>query len=119
MQEEIERCLAKLKTLEPGTEAYSAVLGNLWSLYNLIPERGKKESVEVPSDGAEAQPEPVPEKPEKPKRDPLEIRGAIAQARLRGVDTAKVIRSFGVDNFRDIPAERYDELIAALEKGGD
>lgn len=117
MQEEINRCLEKLKTLEPGTDAYSSVLGNLWSLYNLLPEAKGKEPK---TSNTAPKPETPPEtQPEKPKRDPLEIRGAIAQARVRGVDTSKVIRSFGVDNFRDIPAERYDEVLAALEKGGD
>lgn len=44
-----------------------------------------------------------------------EVRGALAAARRKGTNVTAIIQSFGVDNFKDIPKEKYPEILQKLE----
>lgn len=178
MEQEIQRLIEKLHTLEPGTEEYSKILGDLWSLAHMAkqikdvvaplpftqsamptnsekPEprvlekvleaenQGGTVSLEeiVPIEAAptdedltkgepaaeEATPEEAPaEAPKKtrgkkteteqPKLEAAFVRGELAKARRKGVNVTEIVTSFGVDNFKDIPAERYPEILEKLKE---
>ena len=44
-----------------------------------------------------------------------EVRAALVDARGKGADIKAVMTQFGVNNFQEIPAARYAELMAVLE----
>lgn len=63
--------------------------------------------------------EPEPEKPEtgddeEPAFKMEEVRAALAKARGRGVNVSEIIRSFGADNFQQIPKNQYGAIMAKL-----
>ena len=61
------------------------------------------------------EPEPDPEGPGYKMED---VRGALAAARRKGVNVAKLIQSFGVDNFALIDKSKYPEIMQKLAKEG-
>lgn len=177
MEQEIQRLIEKLHTLEPGTEEYRGILTDLDLLIrtrsylkfdlefftpgersvcnSTKPEprvlekvleaenQGGTVSLEeiVPIEAAptdedltkgepaveEAAPEETPaEAPKKtrgkkteteqPKLEAAFVRGELAKARRKGVNVTEIVTSFGVDNFKDIPAERYPEILEKLKE---
>lgn len=119
---------------EMGTEEFSRLLdvaGRLgWMAYSeeTIPrdvETTVPDEVQNTSEPAEiapdkVQPEPVePEKSETVENDEPafkmeEVRAALAKARGRGVNVSEIIRSFGADNFQQIPKNQYGAIMAKL-----
>ena len=119
---------------EMGTEEFSRLLdvaGRMgWMAYSVetIPrdvETTVPDEVQNTSEPAEiapdkVQPEPVePEKSETVENDEPafkmeEVRAALAKARGRGVNVSEIIRSFGADNFQQIPKNQYGAIMAKL-----
>ena len=119
---------------EMGTEEFSRLLdvaGRMgWMAYSeeTIPrdvETTVPDEVQNTSEPAEiapdkVQPEPVePEKSETVENDEPafkmeEVRAALAKARGRGVNVSEIIRSFGADNFQQIPKNQYGAIMAKL-----
>lgn len=67
--------------------------------------------------GSPVEPEPDPD-PEGPGYKMEDVRGALAAARRKGVNVAKLIQSFGVDNFALIDKSKYPEIMQKLAKEG-
>ena len=112
-----------------GTEEFIRLLGAAHQLgWMAYPEET------IPRDAGtiapdEVQPEPVKPEPEKPEpekpetgddEEPAfkmeEVRGALSKARARGVNVSEIIRSFGAENFQQIPKNQYGAIMAKLEK---
>ena len=72
----------------------------------------------VPFTAAEF-PEDVPEepKPEAKTYDPAEVRKALVDAKAKGANVKELMQKIaGADNFAGVPAGKYAELMAAIEK---
>ena len=91
------------------------------------PDYPEEENAEVegPDNSKEADPateaDPVPETetaPEKPdvKYEKSQVREALANARLRGLDVAKLIHGVGASSLSGVDPARYGELMDALAK---
>lgn len=65
--------------------------------------------------GDPVEPDPDPEGPGYKMED---VRGALAAARRKGVNVAKLIQSFGVDNFALIDKSKYPEIMQKLAEEG-
>lgn len=60
---------------------------------------------------------PAPEEKDKATPDKVTVRAALAQARNeKGVDVGKLLASIGYDSFPAVPAEKYADLMDALNK---
>ena len=75
-------------------------------------------AVEEPA--PEQEPEPIPFK-EEPKPEPVkvkkeDVRKLLAAKKREGKDVSGVIRSFGVEMFKEIPEESYPELLKKVEE---
>lgn len=114
---------------EMGTEEFSRLLdvaGRLgWMsqpdpMPDNVPEGVQPEPVTPEIVSEQVQPEPVePERPEtgadeEPTFKMEEVRAALAKARGRGVNVSEIIRSFGADNFQQIPKNQYGAIMAKL-----
>lgn len=122
---------------EMGTEEFSRLLdvaGQLgWMsqpdpMPDNVPEGVQPEPVapEIVSEVVQPEPveaaEPVKPEPERPEtgadEEPAfkmeEVRAALAKARGRGVNVSEIIRSFGADNFQQIPKNQYGAIMAKL-----
>lgn len=118
---------------EMGTEEFSRLLdvaGRMgWMAYSeetiprdvetTVPDevQNTSEPAEIVPD--EVQPESEPERPEtgadeEPAFKMEEVRAALAKARGRGVNVSEIIRSFGADNFQQIPKNQYGAIMAKL-----
>lgn len=118
---------------EMGTEEFSRLLdvaGRMgWMAYSeetiprdvetTVPDevQNTSEPAEIVPD--EVQPESEPERPEtgadeEPAFKMEEVRAALAKARGRGVNVSEIIRSFGADNFQQIPKNQYGTIMAKL-----
>ena len=107
-----------------GTEEFIRLLGAARQLgWMAYPEET------IPRDAGtiapdEVQPEPENPEPENPEtgddEEPAfkmeEVRGALSKARARGVNVSEIIRSFGAENFQQIPKNQYGAIMAKLEK---
>lgn len=83
---------------------------------------------DAPVDAAEenatapaSEPERESQKMEEPKPDPAalpkkaDVRLALGKARTeRGINVTAILQGMGVDNFNDLPADRYPELLEKL-----
>ena len=83
---------------------------------------------DAPVDAAEenvtdpaSEPKQESPKPEEPKPDPAtlpkkaDVRLALGKARTeRGINVTAILQGMGVDNFNDLPADRYPELLEKL-----
>ena len=74
----------------------------------IVPEQVQPEPDEV------AEPEPETCDDEEPAFKMEEVRAALAKARGRGVNVSEIIRSFGADNFQQIPKNQYGAIMAKL-----
>lgn len=107
---------------EMGTEEFTRLLGAAHQLgWMAYPEETIPRDAEtiVPD---EVQPEPEPETETEPEtgddEEPAfkmeEVRAALAKARGRGVNVSEIIRSFGAENFQQIPKNQYGAIMAKL-----
>jgi hypothetical protein len=86
-------------------------------------EENRPEEKAPEADAAEAtaeKPEPTqtpdpPKTANTPEYTMVDVRKKLLAARAKGVNVSTIVRSFGVENFQDIDATRYPEVIAALE----
>lgn len=121
---------------EMGTEEFSRLLdvaGRMgWMsqpepmpVPEIVPEEVQPEPVkpEIVPEQVQSEPdevvEPEPERPEtgsdeEPAFKMEEVRAALAKARGRGVNVSEIIRSFGADNFQQIPKNQYGAIMAKL-----
>lgn len=74
----------------------------------IVPEQVQPETDEV------VEPEPETCADEEPAFKMEEVRAALAKARGRGVNVSEIIRSFGADNFQQIPKNQYGAIMAKL-----
>ena len=58
--------------------------------------------------------EPEPKK-EEAVINPADVRKALVDAKGRGVDVKQILGSMGAENFRELSADRYGELLDLLE----
>lgn len=104
---------------EMGTEEFSRLLdvaGRMgWMsqpepmpVPEIVPEQVQPETDEV------VEPEPETCDDEEPAFKMEEVRAALAKARGRGVNVSEIIRSFGADNFQQIPKNQYGAIMAKL-----
>ena len=71
------------------------------------------------AENAKTDPEPEPEtgkSAEELKAFRIETREALAEAKLKGVNIADIIKKFGVNKFSSVPDDRLPELRADLNK---
>lgn len=115
---------------EMGTEEFSRLLdvaGQLgWMsqpdpmpVPEIVPEEVQNTTAPAEIVPDEVQPESEPERPEtgadeEPAFKMEEVRAALAKARGRGVNVSEIIRSFGADNFQQIPKNQYGAIMAKL-----
>lgn len=86
------------------------------------PVDATEENVTAPASEPEQEsPKPEEPKPEEPKPDPAtlpkkaDVRLALGKARTeRGINVTAIMQGMGVDNFNDLPADRYPELLEKL-----
>ena len=146
IQTEMSRCLERMSTLTPGSEDYQSVLGSLSSLAFLrqqqqladivIPGRDDSDDEQPgtteaePDTTAEAQdeqsaPEPEPEpkaetepdpEKEQPKYEKAQVREALANARLKGLNVANLIHEVGANSLSGVDPSRYGEMMDNLAK---
>lgn len=74
----------------------------------IVSEQVQPETDEV------VEPEPETCDDEEPAFKMEEVRAALAKARGRGVNVSEIIRSFGADNFQQIPKNQYGAIMAKL-----
>lgn len=172
MEQEIARLIERLHGLEPGSDEYTRVLSDLWSivqvrnelrerplpegilpkpeLLEMMPDPKPKDTASLKDDGtwtpgggsvddSESVPKQENGKPsleeivpiessreqsseqsagDQPKLEATFVRGELAKARRRGVNVTEIVASFGVDNFKEIPADRYAEILEKLKEAG-
>lgn len=115
---------------EMGTEEFSRLLdvaGRMgWMsqpepmpVPEIVPEEVQNTTAPAEIVPDEVQPESEPERPEtgadeEPAFKMEEVRAALAKARGRGVNVSEIIRSFGADNFQQIPKNQYGAIMAKL-----
>lgn len=115
---------------EMGTEEFSRLLdvaGRMgWMsqpepmpVPEIVPEEVQNTTAPAEIVPDEVQPESEPERPEtgadeEPTFKMEEVRAALAKARGRGVNVSEIIRSFGADNFQQIPKNQYGAIMAKL-----
>ena len=91
-----------------------------------VEKKAKKEKPPVKQEPVQAQaPDPGPEelplaeeepvKEEKPPIKKEDVRKILAAKKREGKDVSAVIRSFGVEMFKEIPDEKYAELLEKVE----
>lgn len=115
-------------TLEKALEAENQ--GGMVSLEEIVPIEAAPAD-EDPAKGEPAAAEPSAEETtvespkktrggkaetEQPKLEASFVRGELAKARRKGVNVTEIVTSFGVDNFKDIPPERYPEILEKLKE---
>ena len=86
-------------TMEPKTDAPTE------------PKPVEPAETETPETVENAEPEKTSDSKPAPKME--EVRGALAKARLKGLNVPAFLKEFGVDNFTKLPESKYAE---ALEK---
>lgn len=113
---------------EMGTEEFSRLLDVAGQMGWMsqpdpmpVPEEVQPEPVtpEIVSEQVQPESEPEPDRPEtgddeEPAFKMEEVRAALAKARGRGVNVSEIIRSFGADNFQQIPKNQYGAIMAKL-----
>lgn len=121
-QERAFKQISLTEGCEMGTEEFTRLLGAAHQLgWMAYPEETIPRDAEtiVPD---EVQPEPVKPETEKPETvendEPQfkmeDVRGALAKARGRGINVSEIIRSFGAENFQQIPKNQYGAIMAKL-----
>lgn len=139
IQTEMARCLERMSTLTPGSEDYQSVLGSLSSLaflryqgqlddivipgqYDIADEQpdtadvGPHDTaVEAPDEQPAPEPAPEPET-DQPKYEKAQVREALANARLKGLNVANLIHEVGANSLSGVDPARYGELMDNLAK---
>lgn len=130
LETEQERCLAQLAELTPGSEEHSRLLYGLhslsdWLKYDFlcadegegVPEHVIAPTPEpitpAPAEPADSEPAPTTGEPQMKKED---VRAALAEARMKGVDVSKLIADVGAANLSSVDSADYPKLMDALAK---
>ena len=123
LETEQERCLEKLAELEPGAQEYANCLYDLqhlndWLRYGF----GEEEPAPVPVEPVASAPVPAPADSEpaptsaEPGMKKEDVRAALAEARMKGVDVSKLIGDVGAANLSGVDPADYPKLMDALAK---
>ena len=139
IQTEMARCLERMSTLTPGSEDYQSVLGSLSNLAFLRQQQQLADivipgqydtadelpdtadvgphdtAVEAPDEQPAPEPAPEPET-EQPKYEKAQVREALANARLKGLNVASLIHEVGANSLSGVDPARYGELMDNLAK---
>ena len=67
------------------------------------------EAPDFPAETEEKKPEPAP-----PTLSASDVRKLLVEARGRGANVKEILKGFGADSFQALPADRYEDLAAAL-----
>lgn len=129
LKNELERCKVAITKAEPGTEAYRNALAAMNELRYILDcekrpilpepviddfapssdiEKGEEAPVVAEPVKKEA---PAPSAPKMKKED---VRAALADARLKGVDVSKLISGLGAANLSGVDPDDYPKLMDAL-----
>lgn len=112
LETEQERCIGALTELTPGSEEYDRCLWSAQRLNDWL--RYGFESPELSSSfDAFA---PAVAEPEEPTMKKEDVRAALADARMKGVDISKLIADMGAANLTAVDPADYPKLMAALAK---
>lgn len=124
LETEQERCLEKLAELTPGSEEYNRCWRNLSSISGTIwyeldgpvetPPGVPEPPVHTPAP-AEPEPSPAPT-PTEPQMKKEDVRAALAEARMKGIDVSKLIAEVGAANLSGVDPADYPKLMDALAK---
>ena len=130
LRKEMLRCANMLPTLDPTTQEYSVALHNYetlsWKVSVLENPSSDPDFLPAPkpvTDVPSVTEEPKVEAPEEPKAENkpnmdefrLSLRERLADARLKGVNTAELLITIGVAKFSAVPDEKLPELSDLLE----
>lgn len=78
-------------------------------------EDPNEQSAHTPEPEPKAETEPDPEK-EQPKYEKAQVREALANARLKGLNVANLIHEVGANSLSGVDPSRYGELMDNLAK---
>lgn len=117
---EEERCFSALTDLVPGSEEYDRCLSGIYRLHTYI-------NYMLPTNTAPGVyitplPDPSPGDPTDKPGDTVpnlkkeEVRAALADARLKGVNVSKLITDLGAPNLTSVDPADYQKLMDALAK---
>lgn len=133
LTKELERCKTAMTDTRPGEEEYQRALESLRSIWYTLrydcepiqdPDGANPDTLPEPeaSDtptGAE-EPEQPPEEPKPapstPKLKKEDVRAALADARLKGVNVSKLIADLGASNLSGVDPSDYPRLMETLAK---
>ncbi len=86
-----------------------------------VPASGRKKAPAGKASDAEAAPEPAAAEEKKAAFSLPEVRAVLAEKCAKGFSTQvkALIESYGVSSLKDVPAEKYEELLEAVRGLGD
>lgn len=126
LETEQERCLSRLAELTPGSEEYTRCLDAARCANDWLSRDDEAEDeqcgtvigfapapVHIANDAPEQFDAPAPITPAMKKED---VRAALADARMKGVDVSKLIADMGAPNLTGVDPADYPKLMAALAK---
>ena len=91
------------------------------SAAGMVPSPGRKKAPVGKTPVAEAAPEPAAAEEKKAALSLPEVRAILAEKCAKGFSTQvkALIESYGVSSLKDVPAEKYEELLEAVRGLGD
>jgi hypothetical protein len=124
LEKETKRCLHVMEGLSPSESVYYVCLESLAKLLELLETAPKA----VPEKRPDPDPEPAPDQASAPEKAPEktqgkgdapglkkeDVRAALADARLAGIDVSKLISDLGCAKLSDVDAADYPKLMEAL-----
>lgn len=131
LETEQERCLARLAELTPGSEEYDRCWTAVCGITNVIryelTDYTEPAGVPAPPVHTPAPIEPVVitpspaeattlDTPTEPPMKKEDVRAALADARMKGVDVSKLIADMGAANLTGVDPADYPKLMDALAK---
>lgn len=129
LKSELERCKTAMTQNDPATEAYRIALASMNELSYMLDREMHPilpgpivDDFAPPPDIEKGEVAPVAAKPVKeeapapsaPKMKKEDVRAALADARLKGVDVSKLISGLGAANLSGVDPDDYPKLMDAL-----
>ena len=128
LKHELERCKNAMAQTDPTSEGYRNALGAMNEIRYALERELHPRTYDpfeypapVPPAPVEAEEEPKAEPvkeeapaPSAPKLKKEDVRAALADARLKGVDVSKLIADLGASNLSSVDPDDYPKLMDAL-----